>query len=63
MRYDEDDYDPDYGNPGEGPNKDRDFDVRDRMIIVLLGKEMVEEFQKVLKKWKERNEQLFGNSE
>ena len=19
MRYDEDDYDPDYGNPGEGP--------------------------------------------
>ena len=23
MRYDEDDYDPDYGNPIEGPNKDR----------------------------------------
>lgn len=29
MRYDEDDYDPDYGNPIEGPNKDRDFDVRE----------------------------------
>jgi len=118
MRYDEDDYDPDYGNPGEGPNKDRDMiiaidklpkickdctflwyddesfalcsaqgsqklmnsnDIKKRdphcplkkiyidnnglWGTVFLGNEMVEEFQKVLKKWKERNEQLFGNSE